>query len=931
MIRFSISADKPVNMSADDAVIIRGGYYIPSVSSEGDLSWSPSKSDMPSVAPVNIKGPPGVTGAQGPQGEPGKDGGGGGTSVPNAVLYSEQKLTEEQQTQARENIGAVGADEIDITNQKLTAIKSNIDGIENTLQESGVSGAIQYQFTILEESGADVDVELSSDELVELNSTIAALRSLKKSNTAIIAFLTDLHIANAIATKIKKAIAGYNKISASVKTDLLLFGGDYLENNTTTTKEQALTLYSYLRDILSYCNDKAPVAVLKGNHDDNTMHTDYINGLIDFETFWAELGNIDDDRTVRNAGNIEDCYGYYDIPNQKVRVFYVNTVDLPQKLIEATNSVNYKGQWDTGISIEQLQFIADNLKFDTSGWHVMVFSHHPIMRDIAIENGCGVQADRGGSALLELLDKFNTTNTSGSISVTGKDFEGAVNYDFTNNQDCKIVACVNGHTHRDSVELYNNSFFCISTRAVYGHPSYDGHISSSAYFVVDRNNNKLHLVYNGDGEENVFNYGSLTTGEEEIEPVYEEITSPFDWQVGLINGDTGELEGDSQTMRIVSTEIIGFTTPAVIDMSEYSSKYAYYLYDIDGNYIECSSDWTSSDVQFELAADRTVRFKVCHNDYAVWTDESINTFASAIKVYVEEGGESYIVDDTHPDPDEPDVPANVEIASPFEWEIAVINDISGSIESDSQNMRISSTEIIGFTTSATIDMSAYNAMYQPYWYDTDGNYIETGASWISTSTPFTLPVDRTVRLKVRNNNYEVWTAESINTFASAVKVTVAKGGEAYTLGNPEPDFPEIVLGEPIQNVLYAIGGSSSDGTKGFDVYGNGARMTALTTYGVKPLVDANAVCSGDVYFIEIPAEATKVVVTSPGFIFGILLLTYANDAFTRDVDSGWQTLNGGEYSFEAGACSHIAINFKNSSNTTIPADTDTSGFSIMFE
>lgn len=713
----------------------------------------------------------------------------------DCVLCAEQNLTEAQKAQARENIGAVGADEIDITNQKLTAIESNIDGIETTLQESGVSGAIQYQFTILEESGADVDVELSSDELVELNSTIAALRSLKKSNTAIIAFLTDLHIANATATKIKKAIAGYNKISASVKTDLLLFGGDYLENNPTTTKEQALTLYSYLRDILSYCNDKAPAAVLKGNHDDNTMHTDYINGLIDFETFWAELGNIDDDRTVRNAGNIEDCYGYYDIPNQKVRVFYVNTVDLPQKLIEATNSVNYKGQWDTGISIEQLQFIADNLKFDTSGWHVMVFSHHPIMRDIAIENSCGVQADRGGSALLELLDKFNTTNTSGSISVAGKDFEGAVNYDFTNNQDCKIVACVNGHTHRDSVELYNNSFFCISTRAVYGHPSYDGHISSSAYFVVDRNNNKLHLVYNGDGEENVFNYGSLTTGEEEIEPVYEEIASPFEWQVGLINVDTGELEGDSQTMRIVSTEIIGFTTPAIIDMSEYSSRYAYYLYDIDGNYIECSPGWISSDVPFELTADRTVRFKVCHNNYAVWTNESINTFASAIKVYVEEGGEAYVV-------------------------------------------------------------------------ETEKN---------------------------------------------------------------EPDDPVIELGKPIENVLYVIGGSTSTGSAGFGVYENAPRMTALARNGVKPISDINSLCAEEVYFIAIPADATKITVICPDFIPALQYFNYENDAYTRVADPGWTTLGGLEDSFTAGAYSHVAINFKNSGNTTIPADTDTSGFSIMFE
>jgi hypothetical protein len=980
-------------------------------------------------------------------------------------------------------------------------------------------------------------------------------------------------------------------ISSAVKTDLVLLGGDYLDNSTATSKEMALDWYSDLRNIIECRNNKPPMVVIKGNHDDNTMYTDYINGLVDFETFWSALGNIDDGRTVRNGGNIEDCYGYYDIPNQKVRVFYVNTVDLPQKLYTALNKLNYRGQWDTGISVQQLQFIADNLKFDSAGWHVMLFSHHPFMYDISIENGCGVTATRGGAALLELLEKFNTGGTTGSISVTAQDFEGTVTYDFTSNVDCKVVACVNGHTHRDSVDMYNNSFFCISTRAVAD--------NISAYFVIDRNNTKLHLVYNGDGEENVFNYGSLTTGEEEVaepayeeidspytfginnlnyetgEPVYDakefwvvseeicgftkpalvdlsgydcayrpiwfdadgnfiddgsgwinkdtvlevpanqsvrilarnnnwstwteekvaaftsaikiyieeggesyvvnnvepdepdvqmteiaspftfaynnvsdyntgtivsdedqklrilsneivgftttatidlsaydatysalwydadgnyigndnwastatpievpidktvrilvrgnnwgawttdgvntftsaikiyveeggesyivgesdndmvEIASPFEWQIGLINADTGELEGDSQTMRIVSTEIIGFTTPAVIDMSEYSSKYAYYLYDIDGNYIECSSDWTSSDVQFELTADRTVRFKVCHNDYAVWTDESINTFASAIKVYVEEGGESYIVGEGDP------TESMYEITSPFTFTINMVDDSTGEIIADSANMRITSP-VVGFTTPAIIDMSAYenidDAVYQLYWYDTEGNYTgEYSTEWVPMRTQINVPTDKTVRIKIRYSNYYEWTdSHRIPEVEGAIKVYVEEGGESYIVETEknEPDEPVIELGKPLENVLYAIGGSSSTGTKGYDVYGNGARMTALTTYGVKPLVDVNDFCSGDVYFIEIPAEATKVVVTSPGFIYGIALLTYANDAFTRDVDSGWQTLNGGEYSFEAGAYSHVAINYKNSSNTTIPTDTDTSGFSIMFE
>lgn len=51
-----------------------GGYYRPSVSEAGELSWTPSQSDMPTVATVNIKGPKGDPGEQGPRGEAGEQG-----------------------------------------------------------------------------------------------------------------------------------------------------------------------------------------------------------------------------------------------------------------------------------------------------------------------------------------------------------------------------------------------------------------------------------------------------------------------------------------------------------------------------------------------------------------------------------------------------------------------------------------------------------------------------------------------------------------------------------------------------------------------------------------------------------------------------------------------------------------------------------------
>lgn len=51
-----------------------GGYYTPDVSAEGDLTWTPSREDMPEVETVNIMGPQGETGPQGIQGPKGETG-----------------------------------------------------------------------------------------------------------------------------------------------------------------------------------------------------------------------------------------------------------------------------------------------------------------------------------------------------------------------------------------------------------------------------------------------------------------------------------------------------------------------------------------------------------------------------------------------------------------------------------------------------------------------------------------------------------------------------------------------------------------------------------------------------------------------------------------------------------------------------------------
>lgn len=62
-----------------------GGYYQPSVSEDGELTWKASKDGMPAVAGANIRGPAGADGANGTDGAPGAAAGFG---TPTATVDS---------------------------------------------------------------------------------------------------------------------------------------------------------------------------------------------------------------------------------------------------------------------------------------------------------------------------------------------------------------------------------------------------------------------------------------------------------------------------------------------------------------------------------------------------------------------------------------------------------------------------------------------------------------------------------------------------------------------------------------------------------------------------------------------------------------------------------------------------------------------------
>lgn len=402
------------------------------------------------------------------------------------------------------------------------ATNIDLDAINIIFAGSAVSKLLEQAASEQESSILLGEEELDSAGKLELNVTKASIEAALNANCALIAFETDLHIGcpsgqntdtiAKAATKIRRQLAAYNSIAKAYPVDLCVYGGDYLNNSSQTNKETAMEALKAVRLLVDQTAG-APIIITKGNHDDNTMYTDYKNGYISIDSLYKTLTNKNSTMAVRNADYLEMSYGYYDIPNKKIRVFILNTLDLPTELDEDTNKLAYSAQNDSGFRQDQLQFVADHLQFSEKGWQVMFFCHHPMIPfeketteadgySVSGKGGC-VLAAHGSQAMLDIIGAF-VTGTKGIVTNTTQDFETSVSYDFTKNRSNTVIACVYGHTHVVCHKIVDGIHH-IATRAVYGHPTYK-YVSTGNYFVVDRKNRVLKLIANGDGDDYEFVY-----------------------------------------------------------------------------------------------------------------------------------------------------------------------------------------------------------------------------------------------------------------------------------------------------------------------------------------------------------------------------------------------------------------------------------------
>lgn len=350
--------------------------------------------------------------------------------------------------------------------------------------------------------------DLSEGDQARLESTLAKIKEkMVDPGCVLIPFITDLHAecdgASIVGTNISRMKAHlymYNEIAREVEPSLCVYGGDYLQNSSATNRAAALTALNTVKTWIKKTTSVAPRFVLKGNHDDNTMYTDYHNGWVDDIMRWGALQNIDAAKVVRGETN-EKYYGYYDIPNKKIRCIFLNTVDVPTAYTES--GMEFKGQWETGISYEQMEFIKNALTITDSNWDVILFSHHTIATGIGTETGTGITSGHGGSALINILDAFST-NGEGSETWTDGNASKTISYDFSDNgSNNRIVACVTGHVHKNIHDtIGDEDINHVTLPAIDGHQGMSPALkAASNYIVINKRAGKVSFIINGEGYE----------------------------------------------------------------------------------------------------------------------------------------------------------------------------------------------------------------------------------------------------------------------------------------------------------------------------------------------------------------------------------------------------------------------------------------------
>ena len=331
------------------------------------------------------------------------------------------------------------------------------------------------------------------------------------ANTTSIAFITDIHLnvwMNTPDTEktsgfvaLRNSINAINKINENTKINFIVGGGDYLSNNDSVTKDHAIMGINAVHKCFNKSN--IDYFLLKGNHDDNSMGS--TENRLSNDILFKKLDKSNENilNLVLQYNNKRFMYGYYDLPNNKIRVLLVNTIDIPEQ---------YSGQSNYAISNKQLNFMAQALH-TPNDYGVIVFSHNVLQENNVISDA--VNASNGGNALWNLLKGFkNKQVVPQQIYDYGDVSYNIPQQDYSNLVGTELICCVCGHVHDDLNVIIDNILNISTTNSCVDvgetsnvtHTPYTDTETSFDIYTINRDTKTIKITRYGAGNDREFSY-----------------------------------------------------------------------------------------------------------------------------------------------------------------------------------------------------------------------------------------------------------------------------------------------------------------------------------------------------------------------------------------------------------------------------------------
>lgn len=317
-----------------------------------------------------------------------------------------------------------------------------------------------------------------SDELREYAELV---KSAQNSETLTLSIMSDTHYCSEEQEGQSRLDTAKQmaQLTQCIQVDAVANLGDYLRGDES--KGESL---EDLEQLVAATQEgvNCPVFHVRGNHDDNGWYSYTVDGnpgsylpeeMITHTEWYNTVFRHTAKDVVTDSANPQGGYGYYDHEASKIRIFLLNSVDIPY-VLNGDGTYRYNSYQCYAFSNAQLNFVANALKFEDkeapNEWAAMFLTHVPMdtTNDSYYRFGVPDALARGSTQMLAIINayskgsgySFNGSVNSANAGELPEHFPVEVSVDYSEKGAGDVIGFVSGHTHTDNFSQkvgYGNS------------------------------------------------------------------------------------------------------------------------------------------------------------------------------------------------------------------------------------------------------------------------------------------------------------------------------------------------------------------------------------------------------------------------------------------------------------------------------------------